>query len=433
MFNLLKENPLTPSNLRPAMSPDYAPPLSTPNFNPSPPSTTSNQTYEWPSPAKPNPSKPNKNPLPGIPNKVAGPPQAPLLFPLASPPLPLPAEECLTRHGEVGECLSAHDCGQTDGTMSGLCHQGMDYSAYPRVCCTYQAHCGATTNKLVSYFTSPTYPELISDHSDCSLEVVLAPGVCQVRLDFLDFQMGGINNGLCSADNQMMIKSSVKHAFIPTNTLCGNLATNSSADPMDNLRTDQAHLYIHIEDLPVDRQVKKVPNSAKPDVTLSVKVTNHPSRWNIRVTQIQCDGAPLQAPGGCSQYYNDVSGTITSLNYYDKRYMANMDMTACIRYEPKACAIAYNIDTMSIGDTKGLNKVGYGLTCGDYISFQGEKTCMCGSTVARELVLPIRGAQGVHMHTDGEQYKSESGFKMTYRYIKDCDGLGFFKYPQLRH
>jgi len=239
-------------------------------------------------------------------------------------------------------------------------------------------------------------------------------------------------NGVCSTDNQLVIESSVKRAFIPVKTLCGTLATNTSADPQDNLRTDKAHLYIHIEDLPVDTLAKKVPNAPVPDVKLRIKVTNKPSKWNIRVTQIECDGAPLQAPGGCAQYYNDLSGVITSLNYYGNQYMTNMDMTSCIRYEPKACAIAYNIDDMSIGEMKGQNKVGYGLTCKDYISFQGEKTCMCGNTVSRELVFPIRGAQGIHLHSDDMNTKSETGYKISYRYIKDCQGLGFFKYPQLR-
>jgi len=407
MVDMLKDKPL--------------PTLTTPPLEESHP-PLSNDTHG-------NPSKPNIPRLPGIPNKVEGPPPSPLLFPLASPPLPLPAEECLTKDGEVGECLSAHDCGQTNGMMSGLCHQGMDQSAYPRVCCTYQAHCGFSTSKMVSYFSSPAYPQVISNHSDCNLEVDLNPGVCQVRLDFLDFQLAGMTKGICSSSNQMKIKSTVKHAYIPTNTLCGKLS-NSNTDPLDNLRTDHPHLYIHLEDLPVDRKVKKVPNSATPSISLGVKVTNHPSKWNIRVTQIQCDGAPLQAPGGCAQYYNAASGTMASLGYYDNQYMVDMDMAACIRHDQRACAIAYTIDSMNIGSTRGVNKLGYGLTCDDYISFQGEKTGMCGSAVSREVVLPVRGAQGVFMHSDSTYSKLETGYKMQYRYIRDCEGLQYFRYPQ---
>ena len=168
MVDMLKDKPLTPLT-PPALEEGHPP--HPPSFLP----PQSNGTYRQP-------SLPNKSSLPGIPNKMEGPAPPPLLFPLSSPPIPLPAEECLTKDGEVGECLSAHDCGQTNGMMSGLCHQGMDHSAYPRVCCTYQAHCGFSTSKMVSYFTSPAYPQIISNHSDWNLEVDLKPGVCQVRL-----------------------------------------------------------------------------------------------------------------------------------------------------------------------------------------------------------------------------------------------------------
>ena len=106
---------------------------------------------------------------------------------------------------------------------------------------------------------------------------------------------------------------------------------------------------------------------------------------------------------------------MASLGYYDNQCMVDMDMAACIRHDQRACAIAYTIDTMNIGNSRGLNKLGYGLTCDDYISFQGEKTGMCGSAGSREVVLPVRGAQGVFMHSDSTHSKSEAGYKMQYR------------------
>ena len=40
-------------------------------------------------------------------------------------------------------------------------------------------------------------------------------------------------------------------------------------------------------------------------LTFTFNVKEQMSKWNIRVTQIQCNGyeSPLQAPDGCSQYY----------------------------------------------------------------------------------------------------------------------------------
>merc|ERR1719186_2286160 len=131
--------PLSPQPSIQSPPPSLPPPRIPPPRIPPPPQIKPSN------PMQANPSKPNKAPDPGIPNKKEGPPPPPLLFPLAPPPVPLPAEECLSADGEVGECLSAQDCGLSNGLMSGLCHQGMDQSAYPRVCCTYPADCGFTT------------------------------------------------------------------------------------------------------------------------------------------------------------------------------------------------------------------------------------------------------------------------------------------------
>ena len=56
----------------------------------------------------------------------------------------------------------------------------MDSSGYPRVCCTFSSSCGTTTGKAVSYFRSPDWPNPTHNHSDCSMEFTVSPGVCQV-------------------------------------------------------------------------------------------------------------------------------------------------------------------------------------------------------------------------------------------------------------
>jgi len=360
----------------------------------------------------------NLNIKPVIPNKPNH---------LAPPLVRLPAEDCITKDDEIGECLSAYDCGVTNGQIRGLCHQGL---ADTRVCCVYSSQCGYTSSKSVTYFQSPAWPALVTKHLGCNLEVVLNPGVCQVRLDFLDFQLGGMDDGVCSPFNSMSIKSTVRHAYIPTNTLCGNLSPRNN-EQVDRLKTDIPHLYIHIEELPVDRVVPKLPNRPSPTVSLSVRVNNFPSKWNIRVSQIQCDGAPLQAPAGCAQYYNALKGTMASLNIYDKQYMTNMDIAACIKLDQEACAIAYHIEHMNVGSVRG-NKLGYGLTCDDFISFNGEKTSVCGAVANREMILPLRGSQGLKIHSDSKYSKSEVGFRIKYRYLRDCEGAPYFRYPQLK-
>jgi hypothetical protein len=57
---------------------------------------------------------------------------------------------------------SAHNFGLNNSMMSGLWHQGIDHSAYTWLGCTYQAHCGFSTIRMVFYFTSPAYSQIIS-------------------------------------------------------------------------------------------------------------------------------------------------------------------------------------------------------------------------------------------------------------------------------
>ena len=59
-------------------------------------------------------------------------------------------------------------------------------------------------------------------------------------------------------------------------------------------------------------------------------------------------------------------------------------------------------DLRDAGGTPGKSQLGYGLTCDDYLVFNGEKTAMCGSLSkgARDVVLPVRGPQGLTLHTD---------------------------------
>ena len=56
--------------------------------------------------------------------------------------------------------------------------------------------------------------------------------------------------------------------------------------------TEAPHLYLHIGEAA----------SALPRVVvLEARVAAAPSRWRVKVSQVRCDGAPLQAPDGCAQ------------------------------------------------------------------------------------------------------------------------------------
>lgn len=382
---------------------------------------------------------PNKAPFPGIPNKAGEEkivyPEDMVPFLLNESPMQLPQEECISRDGEVGECQSAFECGFTNGVVNGLCHQGMDTSAHARVCCIYPSFCGYETNREVTYFKNPDYPATTNNSGDCHFRVRLLEGVCQLRVDFVEFSLKPMDNGECNKDNQMMISSPSRQTTVPVRSLCGQLHEEGE----DPTRTDLNHLYLHADEIPLDSLYVSPPNApTEHHFDFRLKVDDYPSRWNIRLTQIKCDGAPLQAPSGCSQYYNTGSGNITSLNVVDNSYLKNTKISACILTDTSACAIRYNIREMKFGDVKGRarggNKIGYGLTCQDYISFNGLKSCLCGTAMQKEVIIPLEGPQGFHVVTDDVYVPgAEVGYRIEYNYLHHCDkATKFFKFPKAK-
>jgi len=284
----------------------------------------------------------------------------------------------------------------------------------------------------VTYFKNPHYPNITMDMGSCLYRVNLLPGVCQLRVDILDLRMKNMVSGECEQANALNINSNDPHAYIPIKSMCG--AVSQGVD--DPLRTDIPHMYIHLDNNDIiDRPSFKQPNAEQISVNFRFKVENFASRWNLRISQIQCDGANLQSPSGCAQYYNQNKGNITSLNFHEAAYKNNMDMSICLKRDPAACAIHYKMHSMAIGQTKGgiPNKpqVGYGLTCDDYLIFNGQKTAMCGElTVARNYTLPIDGPPGLTLHTDGNHVpKADVGFHLEYEYLHNCTEVDYFQYP----
>jgi len=330
----------------------------------------------------------------------------------------LPIEDCITETDDEGDCVSESACEAINGINGGPCHLGKDYASYPRVCCIHKVKCSGVFpfSKDVVYFTSPDDPS----PTPCSLTLALNKDVCQVRLDFLDFSVGSLQSGQCSPESSFHISTNVKDSFIPVSNLCGTLSTKANT-------TEPAHLYLHIGK---DADEWKYHNQRIVSLAAGPGVGN--SKWNIKVTQIECNGAPLQAPSGCSQYYNDQSGSLVSLNYDDGQYMTNLDLTTCIKSQP-ACAIEYNLSPLNIGGDAALpGRVNYGLMCTDYLSFAGEKTGICGYSSGLRVTLPVSGYEGFTFRSNENYVAKESGFKLDYRFIKKCNNVNYFSYPVAR-
>jgi len=365
------------------------------------------------------PGRPTHSQLPGEPN--FRPPSSRnnqnsnSIVPLAT----LTDPETCNSDGEVGQCSPAMQCHQHGGRVGAPCMGG---GWQPRACCVFQQRrCGFQSSHRVSYFKSA--PGEVAPPASCGYRVNLLPKVCQVRLDFIDLQTKPNSHGLCDPNNQLKISVGPGQvARVPVSQLCGNVA-KEGARP--TLSTDLPHVYVHFE-----RQNGETESWTQPAyLQLDMKSTGPPSSWNIRVSQVTCDGPRLQAPLGCSQWYTSLSGTMTSFGLSGGQYQASQDITACVALDPGACGIEYELTALQVGPTKEAS-LGYGLVCSDYIKFLGEKTSVCGGAHDRTMVLPVRGPLGFTFRSDDNHVMgSDVGYSIGYKLLQDCSNVTFYQYP----
>ncbi|XP_066600385.1 uncharacterized protein [Prorops nasuta] len=242
--------------------------------------------------------------------------------------------ECIASNNFIGTCFTRRECLNYGGTPSGSCANGLG------ICCIFQKTCGATTNINNTYFINPNYPTTYKGGDRCTISIQRCnTNICQLRLDFLDSSFTQPNaSGIC--DNDLFLVSGAA-SIVPR--LCGE-------------NTNQ-HVYLDF-------------NGANP-ITISVDTlldTTFERRWNIRIHQIACDSV-YRAPNGCLQYYQTVSGTVTSFNFgstpnaraplIGTREMANLMYGVCIKMAPGYCSIEWmqtnNMSFTVSGDTGSID------------------------------------------------------------------------------
>jgi len=204
----------------------------------------------------------------------------------------------------VGFCTTQDECQSKGGRGVGACVSG-------GVCCKIEVSCGGSSEAPVTYFQSPNHPEKDNNDVACNFNIRTAPKVCQLRVDFLEFELPAPNtDGRCQANNGFNI-----YAPSTPNGILGG----SEQVGLCGLNNGQ-HLYIPVE--PRDTVQMQFTLSGTSVVPLA-RVTSLASRisyiWNLKITQVECDVDneamnALEAPSGCLQYFRGNFGTISSFN-----------------------------------------------------------------------------------------------------------------------
>uniref|UniRef100_T1JEW3 CUB domain-containing protein n=1 Tax=Strigamia maritima TaxID=126957 RepID=T1JEW3_STRMM len=209
---------------------------------------------------------------------------------------------------------------QASGTsLKGTC--------YTKKQCSHKDSCGDVTRENCTYFRSPRYPNSFVLPANlsamCDLKVLpLNNDICQLKLDFINFELFGVQEGECQVDIFSVIPTTNS---IPA--LCGN--------------NNGQQIYVHVPSGQKAIRLRAIFQYLIDNPELGRK-------FEIKITQISCN-SDLLAPPGCLQYHRGESGTITSFNYagsspLSEGYPINQSYSICIRKERGFCSIRSNKD-----------------------------------------------------------------------------------------
>ncbi|XP_043226291.1 uncharacterized protein LOC122383680 [Amphibalanus amphitrite] len=330
---------------------------------------------------------------------------------------------CSTESGQ-GICTLPDGCG---GDQRGPCAGGLG------VCCVVEKSCRNTTSQKIAYFVNPNYPETDSADQLCDFRLeVTDPDICQVRLDFDEFETRGpettgADAGTCDR-SYLDLAGSGSDLQIGTDKLCGMLKGQ--------------HVYVHLN--PMRR------GTAHLSMMVRLEDQTTGAKWRIRATQVDCsERSDLIAPTGCTQYYNETKGTFESFNFAGNAYTLNQDYNICIGSAFGTCkttftSSSFQLDMVTASATSGVGMAacdvqtsGTGGLRSDYLFIPGgsqtgesptnEKYCgsllhyMTGKSTSEPVVTRAPGPLVVRFKTD-EHFNEprEQGFRIDFEQSTTC-------------
>jgi len=308
-----------------------------------------------------------------------------------------PNEQCTTKSDTTmyGTCYAESECQSKGGTVDGNCAAGFG------VCCSFTlSTCGSTVSQNCTYIQNPSYPTTFSTTGSCAYSVTpLSSDICQLRLDFDNFDITEASTGVCT------------DSF----TAAGPTGSN----PMDLCGTNTGmHLYV------------EQGRSTTP-TTLTFTIATG-GTWKIKVTQIECSNLARANPD-CNQWFTGLSGTFQSYNWPTVPLQSKTH-SYCFRQELGYCGIDFNQflpltspDSFAIDNTGtvSLNSGTFGegfldITGNDRIShISGD---IFSEATANGAATPstVRSSAGnyiINYNTLAVTQAGETGFKLTYTQV----------------
>lgn len=103
-------------------------------------------------------------------------------------------------------------------------------------CISVDIQCGGATSEMMSYFRNPGYPLPYEQEGTCKMRIAKhSDAICQIRLDFLEFDLARPSEGNCSQD-MLVVTGQNENNLIPK--ICGlNSGQHCKCDTLINFLT----------------------------------------------------------------------------------------------------------------------------------------------------------------------------------------------------
>merc|ERR1711971_1048087 len=283
----------------------------------------------------------------------------------------------------IGQCFTAEECTAKGGLARGGCAMGFG------TCCLFRENtCGGTVENNCTHIQNDGFPTALTGTpltalTNCNYQINKAQAdVCQLRLDFLSFniQAGDFGAAAAGAAGPMDSLGGCRDTFaVITSSSGGNY-------PVICGQNEGQHMYIDIGPS----------ETASATIGFTFLALAATRSWEIKVTQLEC-GNPMTPPDGCLQYHTGSAGQLTTFNFAGNAlHLADQNYNICIRQEMGMTCTVYTVCAAIAGQglpyslsnldaavppaaatAKGLSDF---LCTEDYIEISGSSE-ICGASV----------------------------------------------------
>lgn len=185
-----------------------------------------------------------------------------------------PNAECVSDTGDDGVCMTAAECLDISGQVSGACAQG-----FGSCCLVVSEKCGGDLPHNNTYIRNVNYPETSSESQTCEWKIIKkSADICFIRFDFDEMTIAPPDSTTATKIGQCLTDY-----FQGTNAQSGNnlgtLGSGRGSPKICGVNTG-SHMYI-------DAGARSEANGLLTAVFTGTTVAR---KWKVKIGQIPCDG-----------------------------------------------------------------------------------------------------------------------------------------------